>query len=140
MGQIDRRERIRDLAEALKELPQVDCPVVHRFAPGCYLRQILMPAGTLVVGKIHATEHFNIILKGKCTVATRDGVETFEAPATFVSEAGVQKVVFNHTDVIWQTVHVTEETDLEKLEEKIIVKDFSQLEVDAVCEKLQEAI
>jgi hypothetical protein len=37
-----------------------------------------------------------------------------------VSKAGVQKVLYILTDMTWQTVHVTDETDLEKLEELLI--------------------
>jgi hypothetical protein len=46
--------------------------------------------------------------------------EMIRAPITFVSKAGVQKVLYIHEDTIWKTVHVTEETDLEKLETILI--------------------
>jgi hypothetical protein len=35
-----------------------------------------------------------------------------------------------HEDTIWTTVHATDETDLEKLEEEIIAKTFEELEMD----------
>jgi len=120
------------------EMQEQDCPLTHRFTPGCYLREILMPAGTLIVGKIHATEHFNILLTGQVSVATAEGVEHLQAPYTFISKAGIQKVVYCHTDCVWQTVHVTEETDLLKIEAEVIVESYDQLQVDGLIDQIKE--
>lgn len=109
------------------ESKEVICPVTHRFAPNLYLREIFMPAGTQIIGKIHATEHFNILLTGKCTVITAESVEYLEAPYTFISKAGIQKVVIVHEDCIWQTTHVTNETDLEKIESEVIAESYDSL-------------
>lgn len=114
------------------ELQAQDCPVVHRFTKGCYLREIFMPKGTRIIGKIHATEHFNILLKGKVTVLTAEGVDEITAPHTFVSKAGVQKVVYIHEDCIWQTVHVTDKTDLDEIEKEVVVEGYDQLLVDGL--------
>lgn len=114
------------------ELMAQDCPVTHRFTPGCYLREILMPKGTRIIGKIHATEHFNILLTGRVTVLTAEGVEEITAPYTFVSKAGVQKVVYIHEDCIWQTVHVTDKTDLEEIEKEVICEDYDHLLIDGL--------
>jgi len=132
------RDAIQSMALMLKdkiktgELQSQDCPVTHRFTKGCYLREILMPAGTKIIGKIHATEHFNILLTGKVTVVTAEGSEYIEAPYTFVSKAGVQKVVFIHEDCLWQTVHVTDKTDLDEIEKEVIVESYDQLLIDGL--------
>lgn len=134
----ENRKMISDMANLMLEkvesgeLMGQDCPVVHRFTPGCYLREIFMPKGTRIIGKIHATEHFNIILKGQVTVLTAEGREDFEAPCTFVSKAGVQKMVIIHEDCTWQTVHVTKETDLAKIEKEVVVEGYDQLLIDGL--------
>jgi hypothetical protein len=134
----ENRKTISDMANLLLdkiktgELIGQDCPVTHRFAPGCYIREILMPAGTRIIGKIHTTEHFNILLAGKITVVTAEGYEEIQAPHTFVSKAGVQRVGIIHEDCIWQTVHVTDKTDLEEIEKEVIVEDYDQLLVDGL--------
>jgi hypothetical protein len=46
----------------------------HHFAPGSYAREIEIPAGSRVVGKIHRHAHVNVISKGHVLVATPDGV------------------------------------------------------------------
>ena len=48
-----------------------DCIVKHYFSPkdekyGCctYAREMFIPKGTLIIGKIHRHQHLNIISKG----------------------------------------------------------------------------
>jgi hypothetical protein len=113
------------------------CPVEHRFSPGLYLRQVTMPAGAAVIGKIHSTEHFNIVLTGKCTVITAEGIEEITAPHTFISKAGVKKVVIVHEECIWQTTHVTESTDLEEIEKQVIVESYDNLLDDGLLKNLK---
>jgi len=131
----DKRDKIAFIAEEFKKYPQVDCPVTHRFSKGVYLREIFMPKDTIIIGKIHATEHFNILLKGDVTVITAAGQERLKAPYTFISGAGVQKVVYMHTDCIWQTIHVTESTDLEQIEKEVIVESYGELKIDSLIEQ-----
>lgn len=132
-----KREVIKRVAEEMKQMAQIDCPVTHRFTDGLYLREIFMPAGSVVIGKIHATRHFNIILSGECIVATVEGVQHIRGPYTFESEPGVQKCVINITNVRWQTTHVTAKTDLEEIEKDLIVADYDQLQVDAIMKELE---
>lgn len=135
------RADIMALGSQLAMLPQADCPVVSRFAPGVYLREIQMPADTVVIGKVHKTEHFNVLIKGACLIVHQDGTrEELRAPLTFVSKAGVQKVLYILEDMIWQTIHVTPETDLVKLEAELIEPlDYSlSPPVAAECRKIAE--
>ncbi len=136
-----RRDLIQTAAALMKkkikngEMVEAECPVTHRFTNGCYLREIFMPAGTRIIGKIHATEHFNIVLTGSVTVITAEGREEIKAPHTFISKAGVQKVVIVHEDCKWQTVHVTELTSIEEIEKEVIAKNYDQLVVDGLLNK-----
>jgi len=142
----DNRKAIADTAKTLldmissNEIKSQDCPVTHRFTPGCYLREIFMPKGTVIIGKIHATEHFNIVLKGDVTVLTAEGKERIKAPYTFTSLAGVQKVVIVHEDCVWQTTHVTDSTDLDVIEKEVITEDYSKLKVDGLLSKYKEEL
>lgn len=54
-------------------------------------------------------------------------VSSIEAPCIFESDAEVRKVLYIEEDMLWTTVHVTEETDLNKLEELLIEKSPSYL-------------
>lgn len=101
------------------------CPVRHFFADGAYGREITMPAGLVVIGKIHKHSHVNTISKGAVKVFTeQDGLLELRAPVTFVSHPYTQRVVFVLEDTVWTTVHVTDKTDLAEIEDEVIAKDF----------------
>jgi hypothetical protein len=130
------RHQVMVVQEELAKLPQLDCPLNHHFAPGAYAREILLPAGSLVIGKIHKHSHINVISKGRVSVMTEHGRVDMQAPHTFVSQVGTKRVVYAHEDTVWTTVHVTEETELEKLEDEIIAKTYDELEMLEYSKKL----
>ena len=51
-----------------------------------------------------------------------DEVLYIEAPDIFISKPGVQKVLHIIEEMTWATVHPTKETEMDKLEEELIVK------------------
>lgn len=106
------------------------CPVTHHFAPGLYAREILLPAGTIIVGKIHRHAHVNTISMGRVVVATEFGTTEMAAPCTFVSKPGTKRAVVALEDTIWTTYHPTDETDLERIEEHVIAPTFEEYERD----------
>jgi hypothetical protein len=122
----DFRAKVLEMESAMREEPQVECHLEHVFAPGLYARQIQMPAGALVVGKIHKHSHVNTISKGRCLVATEFGYEELVAPHTFVSKPGTKRAVLVLEDTVWTTYHPTEETDLERVEDHVIAKTYEE--------------
>jgi hypothetical protein len=116
-NELTHAQQVAFLGHELAKYPQTECPLKHHFAPGVYVREIFMPAETIIIGHIHRTEHLNILVQGACFIVHNDGSrEELRAPMTFVSKAGVQKALYITEDMVWQTVHVTTETDIEKLE------------------------
>ena len=106
-------------------------PLKHTFAPGIYIREIEMPAGTVVVGRIHKHEHPNFLMKGVVEVFTEEGgLERLEAPKSIISPAGTKRVVHVIEDCTWITVHATDETDIDKLEEELVTNDYAELPTD----------
>lgn len=123
------RGRINALEAEMLKQPQLNIEPKHYFAKGIYAREITIPAGTLLTGKIHKTEQLNIISKGRLTVVTEDGGEQMiEAPYTLVSPPGTKRIAFVHEETVWTTIHGTEETDLVKLEQMLIAPSFEALE------------
>lgn len=102
-------------------------PLTHRFTDGAYSREMLIKQGMLIIGKIHKHAHFNFISQGKVAVLTEDGPMVIKAPYQFVSTAGTKRVVLALEDTVWTTVHVTNETDLAKVEEHVIAPDYDAL-------------
>ena len=121
------RNKIMQIEEVIKCLPcQMDLEPVHHFAKGIYARELFLPAGVILTGKIHKTEHINIISMGDISVITEDGIQRIKAPCTMVVRPGIKRVGFTHTDTIWTTIHATTETDLEKLEEELIAPSYDE--------------
>ena len=102
------REKIARLETAMMQFEQVDIPPIHYFAKGLYAREIFIPAGTLLTGKIHKREHLNIISQGDISVMTEEGVKRISAPFAMVSKPGIKRVGYAHEDTVWTTIHATE--------------------------------
>lgn len=121
-------ETVQTLEKEFLKQPQADCPVVHRFGPNIYIREVTIPAGVFSIGHYQTTEHLNIMLAGKVTMINEDGTKTdVVAPQTFVSKPG-RKIGYIHEKMIWQNVYSTNETDVEKLEAMFLNKSISWLE------------
>lgn len=128
-----RREFIQNMEELIKEHPCSDegnsemCPLGHHFADGCYVREMFMPSGLLLTGKIHKHKHPTFLLEGVISIMTEDGGATLmSAPQLIIAEAGTKRMIFSHTDALIVTVHVTDETDVEKIEAEIVTDSFAK--------------
>ena len=111
-----------------KELHKAN-PVKHTFAGGCYVREIYNPANELIVTKIHKKEHPFFLMKGKMSILTEDGVKTIEAPHNGVTSPGTKRVIFTHEDCVFITVHATDKTTPEEVEEDVIAKNFNDEDI-----------
>ena len=99
---------------------RVECPVKEIFSDGVYARTVMMPRGSIIIGKKHLTRHLNIILAGKATVWMDGDVSTIEAPAIIESQEGCRKVLHILEDMTWTTIHATDEKDTKVIEKQII--------------------
>jgi hypothetical protein len=115
-------QKVQTLEAAFLAQPQVDCPVVHRFGPGIYIREVSIPAGTLSIGHCQTTTHLNVMLAGRVIMICEDGSKTeLVAPQTFVAGPG-RKIGYILEDMVWQNIYATNETDVEKLEAMFLDK------------------
>jgi hypothetical protein len=118
-------QKVETLLSRMDELPQVDCQTKHYFGPNIYIREVTMPAGTVVVGKPHRKEHMCVMLQGKMIVVMDDGTKKeLVAPLTFVGSPG-RKVAYILETTVFQNILATEETDIEVLENMLV--DNTQL-------------
>lgn len=102
-------------------------PLTHHFAPGMYLREIAIPAGSLVVGKIHKEAHLVVLLQGSLRLYTAAaGLQEVHAPLVLRSPPGVKRAALALTDTRWVTCHAnpTNTQDLHDLEVEIIAPTF----------------
>lgn len=135
--------RTDQLQLVMAQLPQTELPLVHRFTPGLYVREIFMPKGTVVISKIHKTEHPYVVSKGVVSVWIDGvGVQKIVAPYTGITKPGTRRILYIHEDTVWTTFHPTDETDLARIEEAVIQKhdplagDASELLVEGIVRQL----
>jgi hypothetical protein len=114
--------KIEQVESHLLDLPQVECPVVHHFGPGIYIREVTLPAGTLAIGHAQRFDHLNIMLTGAVAMVGDDGqTKVLRAPMIFVGKPG-RKLGYVLETCIWQNVYATDERDIDKLEATFLDK------------------
>lgn len=121
---IPSREKIEQLQAAMSGMEQCkDLITDHYFADGMYCRKLWRPAGCLIVGKVHKKEHLYIVATGSVKVTTDEGVKEIKAPMVIVSRPGTKRAVLALEDSTCITVHRTDKTDLDDIEEELIEPD-----------------
>lgn len=125
------RKKIFCLEETMAKIPGAtfgdspEMPLKHSFAEGVYVREIFIPKGHILTGKIHKHSHPNFLMSGEVIVVTEErGREHLKAPLSMISAPGTKRAVIALEDTVWITVHVTNETDLEKIEDYVIAKTY----------------
>jgi hypothetical protein len=116
----------------LSNFDVVDCPVKHMFTNGLYIREIFMPAGSLITSKIHKTEHPYTVSYGMVAVSIDGGEwDQITAPYTGITKPGTRRVLYVIEDCIWTTFHridgmKSEYNDLNDEEKEGIVKEIEE--------------
>lgn len=125
----DRREKIEHLEAEMLTHPQLEIPVEYSFAGGMYARKILIPAGTLLTGRIHKFDHFEVMISGDITVSTDSGkVERLVGGHSFSCKAGKKRAGFAHTDTVWVSFHSAEPIDPDIMYDYITCGTFDEYE------------
>ena len=97
---------------------------VNHFADHMYARELHMPAGMVITSKIHKTNHFLFVMKGKAIVIDENhGREEIEAPCLIKTIKGTKRIWKVLEDLVIITTHATEHTDIAKIEQEIIAED-----------------
>jgi hypothetical protein len=119
------REKILSFEKSLFELNDyINLPLRHFTADDVYVREIFMPAGSLVVGKVHLHEHLNIISTGLVSCYTEEGCIEIRGHHILKSEPGTKRALFVKEDTIWSTIHKKRWGDIPPNNEKDINKFY----------------
>jgi hypothetical protein len=129
------RENISELEKAVTETEggmtgevlHKTNPVKHTFAGGCYVREIYNPANELIITKIHKKEHPFFLMKGEMSILTEDGIEHIKAPYQGVTKIGTKRAIYTHEECIFITVHATENTTIEDVEDEVVCTKYEDL-------------
>ena len=116
---------IKTTANLLQEFPSVELITNHYFSDGVCIREMIVPAGTLVIGAEHKTNHLTTLVKGsmKITIAGEERIVT--APATFEALKGSRKVGYAFTECVVHNIMPIDSKDPEEIE-----REFTTLHED----------
>ena len=114
------------LEDEILQMDQIEVEVNHYFSDGIYAREMIMPKGLLITGKIHLQEHFCVVSKGVVDVVSDEKTERIEAPFIYSSKPGAKRAIYAHEDAVWTTFHATTETDIDKIEAKVVTNDINE--------------
>jgi len=129
------RKSILDMEKSLLHLPQIQLEPKHYIAGGMYARELFMPKGSAVTGKIHIKEHL-VILCGDVSVATDDGVIRYTGYCTFVGAPGSKRALYMHEDTVWTAIHTTDKLTVEECESTLVTnsyEEFLKIAGDTLC-------
>ncbi len=105
-------------------------PLKHSFSEGVYIREMFMPQGGLVIGKLYKISHTWFLLSGELEVATDEGTEYYIGPCYVNAPEGTKRVLHAVSDVIFVNVYPNPEniTDTDKLEEILTCSSYKEYE------------
>lgn len=120
-------EAIQSIEDVIKTFPQTEIETRHYFAGGVYEREILVPHGTLITGKIHLTEHLAKLVSGTLRIWSASEQGIFTGPVTFVSQPGAKRIGYAETDVVFSTFHyVGNKANIAIIEAELVVDTIDQ--------------
>lgn len=120
------RQALMDAEHLIQSVEQLELTVIHHFSHGVYAREMHIPAGTALTGKIHKTEHLCIVSAGDIEVMDQNGYKRIKAPATFVSKPGIKRLGLAHKDTVFITIHPADTQDINELEAALVCNTFKE--------------
>ena len=102
-------DRIEAMESIMQEHPQVDIPVTERFINGMYSREIVIPQGTLLTGRVYKEGYMDIMVSGDITVATPQGTKRMTGTNVMEAPPGRKRAGYAFEDTRWITVHRTDQ-------------------------------
>jgi len=128
---IDHLERLMLDSDSL-----IDFPVIHKFTPGLYSREIFMPKGSMLTSKVHKTEHPFVVLTGVCVVTTPDGEpKVFAAGHSGITQPNTRRVLYIEDDCRWITFHPLSKEEEEARESGLEEADLLDLIENRIIEQ-----
>jgi hypothetical protein len=103
IAKIETRSKLLNLEEKIKALPQLDMPVRHLFSGEIYARELLIPGGTILTGRMYLIDHIDMMVYGDMTVSGDDGTKRISGYNVFPSVAGKKRAGYAHSDTLWIT-------------------------------------
>lgn len=111
-------QSVRELEAEMEKMPQVDMQSQTLVHGKMAARAIVIPAGSLVTGVLTNLDNISVLF-GDATVTTEAGPVRLTGCNILPASAGFKRAVLAHADTWWVTIHHTELTDVEDIENEM---------------------
>lgn len=105
-------------------MPQANIVTTHVFKDGKYIRTMIVPPNTVIVGAAHKTPYKVRLEKGTISVNLSDELYTLTAPMELDAPAGTRRVGWvGNEELVWVDEYDNPDgcTDIDEIEERIYV-------------------
>lgn len=100
------------------DAPQVDLQTQQLIHGGVSVRTVFIPAGIVVTGALTNLDNICIVC-GDITATTDAGPERLTGFNVIPAGKGFKRAVYAHTDTFWTTLHRTDKTDQQGVEDEM---------------------
>ena len=98
----------------------------HYFIDGVYVRSVRVPAGMIIIGKIHNFESIGALIEGRMKLFNNNNMEVVNAPFIQVSPEGIKRVGLAETDCTFISIHKTSKNNIEEAENELISNSYEE--------------
>jgi len=92
----------------------------HYFSDGVCIREMIVPAGSIILGAGHKTKHLTTLVQGVMQIRIGNESRLIEAPTTFESLDGSRKVGFAYTKCVVHNIFPTDSKDIDEIENEFM--------------------
>lgn len=136
---IKTRQDVFAFEKIMQDGEKIHIETKHCFTKdGIYVREIFIPKGVILTSHIHKYDCISIMSSGELDILIDGNIKNIKAPCTFVAPAGVKRIARSIQDTVFITVHRTDETNIERIEDLFVAKsEEDYLEFLAHTEQLK---
>ena len=95
-------------AFALKQ-PQVEIPLVERIVGSMYVREILIPKGTIITSRVYKRAYVDIMISGDIDISDSNGSYRLTGYNMLEGSSGRKRAGHAREDTVWVTIHDLED-------------------------------
>ena len=123
------RDSIIELEDKIRtELAPANMPVRHLFSGNIYARELFIPKGTVLTGRMYLVDHIDMMVYGDLTISSEDGTKRVSGYCVLPSVKGKKRAAYAHEDTLWITFCECEEPTEAFYETHIAIEDSKTYE------------
>lgn len=127
----ENRRHFDEMEQILLQYPQIDADgfqLVERVSGGLYLREITIPRGCLLTGRVYKFDHMEMMVRGDITIySATEGKRTRYTDHTVIeAQAGKRQAGFAHEETVWVTVNKVPDIAIEKMQAYTTTRTFAE--------------